>query len=89
MKDAFRGHYQPACDELIPGADPYIAGLVARAVWPGNSEHCDSKSRGRLSAGAALPLGPSYAAARVDRHYSALRPHVASRLAGESRGRHG
>ncbi len=30
MRDAFRSHYQPACDELIPGADPYIAGLVAR-----------------------------------------------------------
>jgi hypothetical protein len=32
MKQAFRGHYQPACIELIPGADPYIAELVVGAL---------------------------------------------------------
>jgi len=29
MKNAYRGHYQSASNELVPWADPYIAGLVA------------------------------------------------------------
>ena len=32
MKNAYRGHYQPACNELVPWADPYIAALVARSL---------------------------------------------------------
>lgn len=32
MRQAFRGHYQPASIELIPGADPYIAELVVGAL---------------------------------------------------------
>lgn len=32
MRQVYRGHYQPACIELIPGADPYIAELVVGAL---------------------------------------------------------
>ncbi len=28
MSDAYRTHYQPAANQLLPGADPYIASLV-------------------------------------------------------------
>lgn len=69
MRHAYRGHYQPASIELIPGADPYIAELVVGALARIN--HADNPP---MFSGRASSLSPS-AAARSGRNVPKTVPY--------------